>query len=86
MGINLLKKLGYMYYGEYYSVFADNDLTEMTKLMKKYVFIDKAILLHVHPVFNLCEYDEQYRKNESQEHYINDGNIFKKRKQENFGL
>lgn len=86
MGINLFKQLGYLYNPIYRSVFADNELTEMCRAMFKYTFIDKNILIHAHPIFNLCEWDELYRLSESPENYTIDGATYKKRKENNFGL
>lgn len=86
LGINLYKELGYLYHPSYQSVYADNDFTEMTRLMNKYVFIDKRIFDHYHPIWNMTAWDEQYRRNERQELYQKDHETFLKRKAENFGL
>lgn len=86
MGVNLFRQLGYLYNPIYLSVFADNELTEMCKLMGKYSFIDKNILIHAHPIFNLCQWDELYRISEAPENYVLDGATYKQRKDNNFGL
>lgn len=87
MGINLFKQLGYLYWPEYFSVYADNDLTEMCRLMGKYKFVDKNIFIHNHPIWGGgVQWDDQYRKWESQLYYKKDGETFKKRKESNFGL
>jgi hypothetical protein len=86
IGINLYKKLGYLYNPIYTSVYADNDFTELTKLMGKYVFINRRLFSHPHPGWNLCEWDALYRRNESANLYQVDGQLFKKRQEENFGL
>lgn len=86
MGINLFKKLGYLYYPDYKSVFADNDLTELSQLMGKYAFVNKQILEHNHPIFGVTDWDSQYRANESAEYYQTDGETFKQRKLRNFDL
>lgn len=86
MGINLYKQLGYLYFPDYESVYPDNDLTEMTRLMGKYVFINKRIFDHYHPIWNMTAWDDQYRKNEAQEYYQKDHQTYLKRKANNFGL
>lgn len=86
MGIKLLKQLGYLYYPDYISVYADNDLTELTRMMGKYVYVDKVLCRHFHPIYNLTSWDLQYRQTESKENYKHDKKIFEKRKSENFGL
>ncbi len=52
LGKALYEKMGYLYYPDYISVFADNDFTDMTKTMEKYVFIDKHLFSHHHPIWN----------------------------------
>lgn len=86
LGINLYKQLGYLYHSSYASVFADNDFTEMSRMMGVYVFINKEIFLHLHPIWNLTSFDELYRRNESPEFYQKDRDNFNKRKADNFGL
>lgn len=86
MGINLYKQLGYLYHPSFLSVYADNHLTEMTKAMKKYVFVNKKIIDHFHPGWNMAEWDDQYRKTEAPENYKRDRDTFLKLKANNFGL
>jgi len=86
MGVNLYNKLGYLYWPGYISIYADNDLTDMTKMMGKYVFVNKKILNHFHPIWNLSSWDAQYRKTESKELYKIDRETFMKRTANNFGL
>lgn len=86
LGINLYKQLGYLYHPSYISIYADNDFTEMTRLMGKYHFISKRIFEHRHPIWKLAEWNEQYKRTESPEFYEKDKQTFLKRKAENFGL
>lgn len=86
IGIKLLKKLGYLYHPDFLSVYSDNHLTEMTRAMGKYVFIDKLILNHDHPIWGKVPWDEQYRKTESQEYYEKDRETYARLKANNFGL
>lgn len=86
LGINLFKQLGYLYYPKYISVYPDNDFTEMTKKMGKYAFVNKRLFTHAHPIWNLAEWDEQYRASESADVYKKDREVFNKRKANNFGV
>lgn len=86
LGINLYKKIGHLYHPDYVSVFADNHFTEMTRLMGKYVFINKRIMDHHHPIWGMTTFDEQYKKTESPEFYKKDQETFLKHKADNFGI
>lgn len=86
VGINLYRKLGYLYYPDYESVFADNDFTEMTRMLNKYVFVNKRLFSHLHPIWQLADWDAQYRHSERPDVYQRDGALFAKRKAINFGL
>lgn len=80
------KRFGRIYHQEYVSVYCDNDAMEEAKLLKKYAFIDKNILVHNHPAYAKANWDDLYRKNESSELYEHDKSIFEKRKAINFGI
>lgn len=86
LGINLYKKLGYLYHPSYLSVFCDNDFTEMTKKMGCYAYINKRLFSHEHPIWGGVPWDSQYRATEAPENYQKDGETFRKRKAINFGL
>lgn len=86
MGINLYKQLGYLYEPSFDSVYCDNHLTEMTRKMGKYIFINKRLYSHRHPIWGLCEWDLLYRKNEDAEVYEKDRETFSKLKADNYGL
>lgn len=86
MGINLYHQLGYLYHPDFLSVYADNHLTEMTRKMGKYVFINKKIFEHHHPISGLVPWDAQYRATESKENYRIDRETFLRHQANNFGL
>lgn len=86
LGVKLYKRLGYLYWREYESVFADNEFTEVCRLLHKYVFINKQIFLHLHPIWTKEGWDSQYVNSERSEVYKKDGDLFRQRKSENFGL
>jgi len=46
----------------------------------------KVLFRHMHPAWGLADYDEQYRKTESQEMWNTDYHLFKYRKSEDYFL
>jgi hypothetical protein len=87
MGVNLYRLLGYLYYPKYESVYADNDLTEMTRKMKKYVFVNQyGLYRHLHPIYGDIGWDSQYRHSERPAVYKKDREVFMRRQANNFGL
>ena len=88
MGVNLYKKLGYMYHPFYESVYSDNDFTEMSRLMGKYAYIHKEIFIHLHPIWqeSKTEWDAQYKASEHPDVYKRDKDTYNKRKENNFGV
>ena len=86
LGINLYKELGHLYHPDFCSVYADNHFTEKTRLMGKYVFVNKRLFSHFHPIWNLCDWDEQYRASEAPDVYQKDHHTFLRLKSENFGI
>ena len=88
LGINLYKQLGYMYHPDYESLYSDNDFTEMTRMMKKYAYVNKQIFLHKHPIWKESgtDWDSQYRHTERPEVYKKDHETYIARKAKNFGV
>lgn len=86
LGINLYKRLGYLYHPDFISVYADNLFTEQTRRLNKYVFVDKRLFTHAHPHWNLADWDSQYKATEAPENYKQDKETFLRLKANNFGL
>jgi hypothetical protein len=86
LGVNLFRRLGYLYHPSFISVYADNHFTEMTRAIGKYVFIDKRIFSHLHPIWGVVPWDEQYRKTEAKENYRIDRETYLKLQANNYGL
>lgn len=86
MGVNLYRQLGYLYHPDFESVYPDNHITEMTRQMGKYAFVDRRILNHLHPIWQLGEWDSQYRHSERPEVYQKDHQTFERHKANNFYL
>lgn len=82
LGINLYKKLDYLYHPDFDSVYADDYFTWLTKKMGKYFFINKRLFTHAHPIWRLTNWDELYKKNEAPEYYEKDKQTFEKLKSE----
>lgn len=78
------KALGYIYYPEYKSMFADNDLRLEAERLG--FLVDATILLfqHKHWSNNMAEKDEQYLHQEKPENWKIGSEIFERRKKELF--
>jgi hypothetical protein len=86
MGRKYYDRFGYLYYPGYKSVCPDNEQMEVAMLLKRYVYINKVMYHHNHPVWKLAEWDDLYRRNEAPIHYAEDGQLLKDRRKINFGL
>lgn len=84
LGKKYFDRFGYLYNPRYLSVFADNEYTEVAKLLNKYVFINKIIFDHRHPIAKKSEWDELYRRNEDASLYQQDRRTYAMRKLKNF--
>ena len=84
IGREFYEKFGYIYNPEYKSLYCDNEMTEVAKMLGCYMFVNENIMLHLHPAFGKGHYDSQYHFTES---FSNeDCQTFMKRKQRNFDL
>lgn len=79
MGINLYRKLGYIYYPAYHSQWCDNEAMEVAQKLNKYIFIDNLIVVHE---WKRNGTDEVYNVSDGQ--YINDKKIYEWRKERGF--
>lgn len=86
MGVNLYKRLGYLYHPDFISVYADNHFTELCRKIGKYFYINKRLFSHLHPMWKLSQWDQLYRETESKENYEKDRATFLELKEKNFGL
>jgi hypothetical protein len=84
LGIDFYKRFNYIYHPEYKSFWADNEQTEVAKLLGCYKFIDKHIFNHLHPGFNKAEWDDQYKNDEKSN--SEDQITYERRKAENYGV
>jgi len=65
MGVNYFKRTNRIYHPDFKNVYCDNYAMQEAKFLNRYVFINKSIYEHYHPIWRLAEWDEQYRKTES---------------------
>jgi len=88
MGIDYYKRFNYIYHPDYKSLWSDCEATEVAWMLGKYEYMGdyKILFRHMHPAWGLSEYDEQYRKTESQELWNNDYRVFKERRANNYYL
>ena len=88
MGVDYYKRFNYIYHPDYKSLWCDCEATEVAWMLGKYEYMGdyKILFRHMHPAWGLSEYDEQYRKTESQDMWDNDYRVFKERRANNYGL
>lgn len=86
LGVNLYKQLGYLYHPDFSSVYADDLFTEQCRKLGKYVYVHKRLFTHAHPMWNLADWDSQYRKTEAPENYKKDRETYLKLLANNCGL
>ena len=98
LGAKYFNRFGYMYNPEYKSVFCDDEFTQAARLLNKVVYIDRCIIQHqwvgipysmaaqgqINP--NQVSRDELHERNESQEMYNHDREVYDRRKTNNFGI
>lgn len=86
MGRSFYDRFSYVYHPSYMNVYADNEATAVAKILGKYIFVNERKFSHNHPVWNLAEWDDQYRRCEDKENYRIDGHKFNERQKINFDL
>lgn len=86
MGREYYNRFNYLYNPEYYSVFADNEFTDVSRLLNKYAFIPEKIMDHFHFIWGMCEKDALYERNENKNNYYKDNQTYLRRKADWFGL
>lgn len=85
MGKKYYELFGYIYHPDYVSLFADNEATEVAKMLGKYIYINYAIMEHLNPAYGYMERDEMF--DIQQEIGWRDDRItYEKRKLKNFDL
>lgn len=84
MGKDYYNRFGYIYNPEYISLWADNEYTEVAKLLGRYEYDPMILFKHEHPMNAKKPYDTLMRKNESFYHI--DKKTYERRKQQGFRI
>lgn len=79
-------RFGYVYHPSYFSVFADNEMTQVAKITNEYYFVPIGIVEHKHYRWGFGPADAQSKMQDSLEVYNKDSQVFFNRKASNFGL
>lgn len=88
MGRKYFNRFGYIYFPGYDNVWCDNEMMEVAKLLGKYFFSPKTVIVHEHPHNSkeYGEYDDQYRKTEDAHEFHKDRRMFEARQAQGFYL
>lgn len=84
VGKKFYDRFGYLYNPGYKALVCNVELTNISKMLKKEVVIDAAIIRHNHPSWNAGKQDELYAKNEK--HHTADLELFLERRARQFDL
>lgn len=79
-------RFGYIYNLEFYSVYADNELQDVAKILNKYKYVNKHIFEHRHFVHGYGGRDDLLKRTEDPANYARDKAIYEKHKLNNFCL
>jgi hypothetical protein len=81
----MYEKLGYVYHPRYFSMFADNDLTECAKIHGELIKLD-VVFEHRHYVNGKSAMDDTYKRENSQQAWNVGKKFFEMRKRTGFKL
>jgi hypothetical protein len=84
MGREYYDRFKYVYHPNYKSLWCDNEMTEVSKMLGAYKYVNEQIVNHMHPAYGKGHFDEQYRYTESFGGV--DRETYLKRKQNNFDI
>jgi hypothetical protein len=84
LGKKYYNRFGYIYHPDYISLWCDNEFTDISIILNKVYRSEQVIIEHAHPVYQKCNYDQLYLKNESFNNH--DKQTYLKRKSLNFNL
>lgn len=65
IGRKYYERDGYIYNPTYLSLHADNEAMEVSQMRGKYWYMGIQIFDHLHPAYNLAEWDDQYRQQQA---------------------
>jgi hypothetical protein len=84
LGKKYYERFGYIYHPDYKSVYADNEFTEVSKILKRVQYFEQTIIEHQHPDWGFGKNDAVHLAN--QKNVTRDQEIFEYRKRKNFYL
>jgi hypothetical protein len=84
-GKTFYNRFGYIYHPSYKSVWCDNEIMEVAKILGKYKFIDcPGVIFHANPAYGHSERDEMFDRQQAM--WEEDFKNYNYRKAKNFGL
>jgi hypothetical protein len=83
--MGLYRKLGFIFYPEYISMFADNDLYQ-TAVRLNCVYTGQIDFLHEHPCWGMTNWDDTYHRTNRPQSYEVGQRVFSQRSANNFGV
>lgn len=88
MGRKYFDRFGYIYHPDYVSLFADNEATDVAKMLNRYVYMGdaKKLFKHLHHAFGMAPKDALYQQQDNKQVWDIDEATFNRRKAMNFGL
>lgn len=84
MGRKYYERFGYIFNPEYKSLFCDNELTAVAKLLGRYKYVNQSIFYHAHPQAGFGKADAQTIHTES--FWDVDKKTYEERKAKNFDI
>lgn len=86
VGKKYYDRFGYIYFPGYNAVYCDNEAMDVAKILGKHRYVQLSLFSHNHPIWGKAEFDALYMKNEEPIKYAKDGELYRQRKEINFGL
>jgi glycosyltransferase involved in cell wall biosynthesis len=84
VGKKFYQRFGYLFHPFYKSLFANEELTVVSKLLSRQVAFDDILIRHNHPAWGAGAWDALYSRNEALKEF--DRSIFNMRREHNFYL
>lgn len=84
VGKKFYQRFGYLFHPFYKSLFANEELTIISRMLGKQAASDQVLIKHNHPVWGAGSWDALYARNQGLESY--DRAVFNTRRQHNFYL
>lgn len=85
MGRKYYERFSFIYDNDYKSLFCDNEFTDISVKLNKYVYISQILIEHIHPMnVRTTPMDGLYRRNDK--YFLEDQITYKRRKANNFYL